>query len=368
MRLKHCLVCTVLLVCAGVAEAGFFESFVNTLAENKAVEQAPDCKLSADEAYARSIELLSDGRQAEAEDLIKSAVKSHRDDIRILFAKAVLERSRWDKDAANVWFAMARKAQGNEALSRAAWLAGKLDRHEAVEENMAELIRLSDENPDEIYLLWLGAIQCREQSRNKTFKKIGKETSKLGKYRYEKLLEKFRIGPVMVHHTYANILTEAIRDHKKALEHRMLAVSMEAKDWTLQGLGNTLFMMDKYEWANAVWARTVRLCPSDADYWNRWSTTLLFLHRYSEAEEKAQIAVRLCPWDKSYQKDLALIQKCAFENKEASQKFVLCQQAVERGDKLALKDLAQCYFDGAGVKKDFDKAFELFQRAFEQGD
>ena len=33
MRLKHGLVCTVLLVCAGVAEAGFFESLATTLAE-----------------------------------------------------------------------------------------------------------------------------------------------------------------------------------------------------------------------------------------------------------------------------------------------------------------------------------------------
>ena len=211
MRLKkYVAACAVLLFFTNAANASFLSGFIRSVAvafaEQREIGNAPDCALSADDALARSIELLSDGRQAEAEDLIKSAVKSHRDDVRILFAKAVLERSHWNKDAADVWFAMTRKAKGNEALSRAAWLSIQLDQKKSVEGNMAELIRLSDENPDNIYLLWLGAIQCREQS--KAFLQstsAGEEIAEMGKKRYEMLLKRFELGPVMLHHTFANI-------------------------------------------------------------------------------------------------------------------------------------------------------------------
>ena len=347
MRLKHGWVCTVLLVCAGVAEAGFFESLATSMAENRAVEQVPDCKFSADEAYARSIELLSDGRQAEAEDLIKSALKSYRDDIRILFAKAVLERCRWNKASAQVWFAMARKAQGNEALSRAAWLAMKLDRHEAVKENMAELIRLSDEHPDEIYLLWLGAIQCREQ-----------DMGELGRQRYEKLLKRFRLGPVMAHHTYANILAETLDDdYETALEHRILAVSMEARSWSLYGMGNTLVSMGKNEWGCAVLARVVRQNSYDAKYVNRLGDALYNMERYAEAAEMFLKATSLEPREGYLWEDLG---DCLKNLGKKEEMFKAYQRAVELGYNWALVDLGLCYHEGNGVEKNEKKAFDLY--------
>ncbi len=354
MRLKHCLVCTVLLVCAGVAEAGFFESFVSTLAENKAIEQAPDCKLSVDEAYARSIELLSDGRQAEAEDLIKSALKSHRDDIRILFAKAVLERSRYNKTAGDVWFAMARKAQGNKSLSRAAWLSMQLDQKRSVDENLPELIRLSDENPDNVFLLWLGALQCREQSKQDD----DVEIAELGRERYEMLLKKFRVGPVMLHQFYANILAETLKDYETAMEHRILAVSMEAKGWSLYGMGNTLVGMKNYEWGSAVLARTVRTNPYNSKYVNRWGDALYYLGRYGEAEKKYRIAIRLSPRTGYYWDDLG---DCLNKRGNAKEEmFEAYQRAVELKYNWALGSLGWCYHLGGGVEKDETKAFELY--------
>ncbi len=369
MRLKKSgLLGAVLFVCVGVADAGFFESLASTLAENKEVEQAPDCTLSADEAYARSIELLSDGRQAEAEDLIQSAVKSHRDDIRILFAKAVLERSRWRKSSADVWFAMVCNMQGNKALSRAAWLSMKLDREHSTG-NLNELVELSDKHSDEIFLLWIGAIQHREQARkNGVPRGMGSVIGALGKKRYEKLLEFFRIGPVMVHHTYANLLTEVSGDFELALEHRLLAISMEMKDWTLQGLGNTLIAMKRYEWANAVWAQTVRLYPSDAEYWNRWGATLLALYRIDEAEDKYQVAVRLSPQNKIYQTDLEYIQKYGSTIEKDLERFETLQVAMRYGDTQGLKELAECYSFGRGVMQDQEKAFELYKHAVRKGD
>jgi len=38
----------------------------------------------------------------------------------------------------------------------------------------------------------------------------------------------------MVHHTYANILSDDVEDYEKALEHRRIALSMEPAAWVYQ--------------------------------------------------------------------------------------------------------------------------------------
>ena len=356
---RGALACAILLAATNIAEASFLSDLLRgqaiTTAEKQSVEKVPDCALSADDAHARIIELLSDGRQGEAEDLATSAVKTHRSDIRILFAKAVLERSRWDKEVAQVWFTMARKAKGNDALSRAAWLSMELDRGNAVKKNMGELIRLSGENPDDIFLLWLGAIQCREQSGSG----VSGTMAKLGKERYEKLLGHFQLGPVMVHHTFANILAESLYEYEPALEHRLLAVSMESRHWSLYGLGNTLVSMDKNEWGCAVLARVVRQNRYNAKYMNRLGDALYKMKRYAEAEEVFRKAVSLNPegawlWD-----DLA---DCQEKLGKYQEMFIACQKAVELGADSALGNLGWCYLHGHGVEKNGQLAFELLSR------
>lgn len=360
MRLKKSLVAGALvLLCAGGVEAGLSDLLKRSLVklvEQQEIKKAPDCTLSADEALAQAVELLSDGRQAEAEDLVESAAKSHRDDVRILFAKAVLDRSRWSKASANVWFAMARKAKGNEALSRAAWLSMKLDRQEEAAGNIAELIRLSDENPDNIFLLWLGAIQCREQGKGNVSKKQRQEMAEIGKVRYEMLLKHFRLGPVLLHHTYANTLDD-LQEYEEALEHRTLAVSMEAKGWSLDGLAFTLYKLKKYDRSNAIYARVLRRNPSGDTYWARWGNTLSAMKRYEEAEEKYRRALHLAPkegwiWDN--------LGRCLHNLGKDEEQFEAYQQAVDLGCDSGLDGLGLCYEYGRGVAKDEEKAFELY--------
>jgi len=57
-------------------------------------------QILADRAYARSVELLSAGQQSAAEDLIEQALESNPDYASLLFAKGVLDRSRWLKHEA----------------------------------------------------------------------------------------------------------------------------------------------------------------------------------------------------------------------------------------------------------------------------
>ncbi len=366
MHPKKCVATgLVLLSLAGVAKASFLGDMIRSAAatfiEQQDVKGAPDCTLSADDALMRSIELLSDGRQADAEDLIKSAVKTHRDDIRILFAKGVLERSRWSKDAGQVWFALTRKADGNEALSRAAWLSIQLDQKKSGGENLDELIRLSDENPDDIYLLWLGAIQCREQTKvgSNLEIRLKQEVAELGRIRYELLFKHFELGPVMAHHTYANILTEDLGDYDRALMHRIKAVSMEAKNWTLEGFADTLTKMGKYRWACPVWKQAIKMRRTDARCHNRWGDALFALGKYEEATEKYREATRLRPKSKYYWKDLGDgLERLGKENK--IEMFEAYQRAVELGYDWALSNLGWCYEFGHGVEKNEKKTFELY--------
>jgi len=203
-----------------------------------------------------------------------------------------------------------------------------------------------------IFLLWLGAIQCREQSKQNDVVEI----AELGRERYEMLLEKFRIGPVMLHQFYANILAETLKDYEVAMEHRVLAVSMEAKGWSLYGMGNTLLGMKNYEWASAVLARTVRTNPYNAKYVNRWGDALYHLKRYGEAEMKYRTAVRLDPKKSFWWDDLG---DCLKKQGKYDEGFECFQRALELGGDV-LDSLAYCYHFGQGVDKDEEKAFELY--------
>ena len=285
-----------LLICASV-EASFLTKFISNSSEYNQVNSAPNCSLKADAAYNRVVDLLSDGRQVDAETFILSALKTHSSDIQLLFAKAVLERSRWSKQSAIFWFSVVQKVKGDGYLKEAAKLCTQIDNGKNVEENLKKLNRLVDQHLDHVFMVWLGAIQCRQQTRsNSTLAPSRKlPIAKKGKEYYETLLKKFRLGPVMVHHTYANLLTESLREYDLAMKHRELTLFMTSGHWALQGVANTLLDMGEYEKANAVWARVVRMRPQDPDYWFGWGITLDKLGRHAEASEKYKKAFELSP-------------------------------------------------------------------------
>lgn len=313
---------------------------------NKIPDSKTTFSLTADESYTQSVELLSDGRQIEAEELIDLAVFRYPDDVRLLFAKAVMERSRWFNEAAHQAFTRIMQLSPDTEVGWATELAIALDFKKDVRANLIDLIRLSDDTPNDIYLLWLSAIQCREQ-----------RAGEFGKQQYEKLLKHFRVGPVMVHHTYANILTEYLHEYDKAMVHRHIAVALEAKAFTLQGLANTLTDMENYELANAVWARAVQLDPDDDDYWAGWGRTLYYLKRYDVAVSKCLEATRLNPND-GYNWFWA--GWCYEELKRHDEAAKCFQKAVDLNYNEALEDLGWCYQFGNGVEKDGAKAFELY--------
>ena len=296
-----------LLIC-GSAESSFLTRFILNNSEYNQVKSAPNCPLKADAAYNRVVDLLSDGRQVDAEKFILSALKTHSSNIQLLFAKAVLERSRWSKQSAVFWFSVVQKVEGPESLKEAAKLCTQIDNGENVEQNLKKFNRLVDQHLDHVFMVWLGAIQCRQQTRsNSTVAKSRQlPIAKKGKEYYETLLKKFRLGPVMVHHTYANLLTESLREYDLAMKHRELTLFMTSGHWALQGVANTLLDMGEYEKANAVWARVVRMRPRDPDYWFGWGETLHKLGRHADASEKYRRATELAPENQYFQIQLKL--------------------------------------------------------------
>lgn len=399
-----------IMICIGLlfvppSYASFFGNMVKGFIAQAEVRHematAPPCTLSVNEAYAHSIELLSDGRQAEAEEFLSSAIKCYREDERILMAKAVVERSRWcNQETAEVWFRLLIRKASKDYRTEAARLQMSLDQHKKADENMKELVRISDEQPDDVYLLWLTAIQCREQSKREDvspdFRLL---MAKLGKKQYEKLISKFRIGPVMLHHTYANILEERLGEYEKALHHHLRAVSMEASSWSLEGLADTLYKLGDYDWANAIWARAVRLDPSSTRCQNRWGDTLYKLKCYAEAEKKYRAEIVLNPdgergWSDlgrvlyqqgRYEESVVACEKAANLNPEEGfswywlscslgklnryeEMVSCCEKAIERGRYWAAGDLGWCYQFGYGVEKDIKKACELYLLCSEKTD
>ena len=320
--------------------------------EPSAPEEESPFEFSAEEAYNKSLELLSDGRQIEAEELVDRAVREYTSDCSLLFAKAVLERSRWDKRAAFLFFSQVIQRHPDCDSARASVLSLALD-GERSDEKLKELATLSDANPEDIYLLWLSAIQCREQ-----------KNGPLGKERYEKLLAKLRVGPVLLHQTYANILEDYLEDYETALKHRYVAVSLESKGWTLHGLACTLNEMGRHQEASAVLARTVQVEPDNRKYWGSWGWTLRTMGRYEEALEKHQEAFRLDP---SSAYNIHSAGYCLEKLKRYDEMIEYYRRASMKGYARSQYALGWCYEYARGVERDLKQAFEFYLKAAEQG-
>jgi len=309
---------------------------------------------TAKEAHCRSIELLSGGRQGEAEALIAWATQRYFDDADLLFAKGVLERSRWDKSAAELWFGLARRQGAHSYIREASLLLLRLDRRNPKESDLLNLIRLSNEHPDDVYLLWLSAIQCREQKK-----------ADLGRTQYEKLLTHFKVGPILLHQTYANILTEDFKEYDKALEHRYLAVALEAKHWSLRGLGDTLMKLKRYDEACAVFARAVQLEPLCNDCWSNWGWALQQTGQFEEALEKHREAGLLDP---SSAYDLYCAGYCMEKLERYEEMFNFYRRAAEMDYADAQRAFGWCYQDGKGAGQDYIAAVKWYRKAAKQGD
>lgn len=241
------------------------------------------------QVYDAVISELSAGRQGDAEDIVEVFVGIHTNDQRLAFAQAVCTRSRFSRLKADSQFRRVVEIDPRTVEGNCARYLLDLDDRKRVDESFKGLRLLTTENPDNPLLHWMIGVQCREHYLHTEQKGRSAE----GAQAYKRVLELFDIGPVLVHQTYANILSEELENDEEALKHRRIAVKLEPKSWTYQGLANTLSAMCKYDEANAAYAKLVELEPTDPQFWHNWASSLSYQCRWDECIAKCQKALEV---------------------------------------------------------------------------
>jgi tetratricopeptide (TPR) repeat protein len=155
-----------------------------------------------------------------------------------------------------------------EAKCSALMLA--IDTQEKYEENFAALEKLQQSHPDDPLLLWMTAVACRELGK----RGAPKVYSEKGAQYYAKLLETLNPGPVLLHQTCANILSEELGKHEEALKHREIAVRLEPAPWSYQGMANTLTYLGRYADADVNYKKSVEMAPDDPTYLASWAWSM----------------------------------------------------------------------------------------------
>ena len=143
------------------------------------------------------------------------------------------------------------------------------------------LRKLADENPNDVMIRWMLAVQCRSWERNEE-----------GVEAYKQILEQWHPGPALVHQTYGNLLDNLNR-YDEALVERYLVVKMEPASWSYDGLANTLQGLSRFDEACQAHAIATRMDPRSSIYWSNWDVVLNGQDKHDEAIEKCYAALRL---------------------------------------------------------------------------
>lgn len=355
-------------------------------------------KAGPEEAYKAVFKTCSEGRQAEAEKMLAFLVRKFPRDQRLAFFQAVCSRSRWNKTPSGWMLQRVQKMNSSSKEGRCAEYILRVDigGKANMESGIESAKKIVQEYPDDPLLLWTLAIVCREYYKETdltTFSHVGADA-------FAGLMTKFEVAPVLVHVTYANILSEELLRHEEALKHREIAVKLEPAAWTYEGLGNTLRNLKRYDESIAALTHAIALRPDDPDYYVSRGNTLRDANRFDESIAEYRIAAKLDPddgtirhaWGYSldeqgnYKEAMAQYEIAArlgdhwaannigvlYENgqgvmKDSAKAKECYEKAVSMGNNQALKNLGDLYRDGDGVEKDEARALALYKKALSNG-
>jgi len=150
----------------------------------------------------------------------------------------------------------------------------------------------------------------------------------------------------MVHHTYANLLSEELGMQQKALVHRKIALGMTEASWTFQGMANTLVKLDRNEDAEPYYAKAAERDPDDARHWSQWGSCLFKLKRYSAAMEKYSKASELDPESAYYRQRIA---DCLLDMGRRAEGIALYKELLAENPDNKLVELSLKAAQGAGT-------------------
>lgn len=316
--------------------------------------------ITARTIYNEVIDLLSEGRQIDAENLVAEGCARCPDSQRLFFLRGVLERSRFDKAEAFRFFAEAYGLGNSNSLGAVCLTVSSMDKGLGSLQGFEVLRTVINEHPDEILFRWLFAIECRE------YRVYAEEAAE----QYEYILNQWPIGPVLVHHTYANILTESLDRPDDALEHRLIASELEPKSWTYQGLANTAKALKDYDRASEIFAKIcLEMAPEQPRFWQQWGITLCRAEDFSGASEKFKKASALNPDDSASVMFLGYSQQAQGQLEAGYTNYVT---AIEMDPKfrIAASYLTLLTFFGYGTTPDLyqavDYGYILHRRTLKQ--
>jgi tetratricopeptide (TPR) repeat protein len=265
--------------------------------------------LSPERIESQFLELLSAGKQSDAEELLNTNVKNHLNNQRIVFLLACCVRSRFMVRDAVPIFVAAMNMGTNSPSGQCALHILYLDSKKESDQHFSALRELVENNPGDPILRWMMAVQCRTYDKNEE-----------GCKHYAKLLEKWNPGPVLVHQTYANLLDE-LKKFEEALVERRKAVELEPAGWSYEGLGLTLTSLGRFKEANEAYAKAVELAPENSSYWRSWACGLGQEKKYPEAIAKCKKALSVNPKDYKVLSTWGWYLEVQGKNKEAIEKY-----------------------------------------------
>lgn len=232
------------------------------------------------------LRLISEGRQHKAEILVQNASPNLQQHQRYLFIKACLDRSRFMIIESSKTFDEVILIYPYSTDGYASFLIRELDRGHNSEKNWSELKKLSSTNSDSIWLKWMLGVIARSLDKNQEGIKI-----------YSELLATQKVGSSLMHQTYANMLDQ-IEDFEQSLVHRRLAVSLEDKSWSRDGLANTLVSLHRYDEAIENYKKAIQLDANNTNTRLNYGLTLINLSRFSDAASVIEPAAHINPnWD-----------------------------------------------------------------------
>lgn len=248
-------------------------------------------KTASPSTYDRALDLLKQGKQDEAEEVLGVAVQHDQKNQRLVFFMGVCARSRWMKRDALPIFNYVVKLNSETPEAKCSSLMVAIDTQKEYKDTFAALEALHKSHPQDPLILWMTAVACRELGK----RNAPKEYSEKGAQYYADLLETMAPGPVLLHQTCANILSEELGRHEEALKHRKIAVQQEPAPWSYQGLASTLTYLGRYAEADESYKKSTQMAPDDPTYLASWAWSMERRNENAKAFDLYKKAADIAP-------------------------------------------------------------------------
>jgi tetratricopeptide (TPR) repeat protein len=240
--------------------------------------------------YDIALAYLSSGEQGQAEQYLYSAISKDPENQRLIFFFATCQRSKWNKRMSHQFFKYVIKLDPTTPEGKAAQAILDIDIKTDYKTNFATLEKIQEENPEDPIILWLTAFICRELNKR------GADDIYVvkGTNYYSKLLSQMDPGPVLLHHTYANLL-DVLKEYEMSIKHRQIAIEMVDVSWTCQGTARTLTGLERYEEADIYYKKAIEHSPSNAALYENWGFSMRKRGKDQESYNLIKKAMELAP-------------------------------------------------------------------------